>query len=152
MFHSQARPFTQRGVSRVATLYKKVMYREFTDGSFTQEKPHPAHLGVLGPVIKGEVGDVVKIHFKNKANRAFTVHSHGIFYNKSDEGALYADHSSDDQKRGDLVEPNKTHLYTWIVTEEHAPTEGDGDCVIRMYHSHVMSVNDINTGLIGISS
>lgn len=136
----------------MATLYKKVLYREFTDGSFTQEKPHPSHLGVLGPVIKGEVGDVVKIHFKNKANRAFTVHSHGIFYDKSDEGALYADHGSDDQKRGDLVEPNKTHLYTWIVTEEHAPTEGDGDCVIRMYHSHVMSVNDINTGLIGISS
>ena len=136
----------------MATLYKKVLYREFTDGSFTQEKPHPSHLGVLGPVIKGEVGDVVKIHFKNKANRVFTVHSHGIFYDKSDEGALYADHSSDDQKRGDLVEPNKTHLYTWIVTEEHAPTEGDGDCVIRMYHSHVMSVNDINTGLIGISS
>ena len=136
----------------MATLYKKVLYREFTDGSFTQEKPHPSHLGVLGPIIKGEVGDVVKIHFKNKANRAFTVHSHGIFYDKSDEGALYADHSSDDQKTGDLVEPNKTHLYTWIVTEEHAPTEGDGDCVIRMYHSHVMSVNDINTGLIGISS
>lgn len=129
-----------------------MLYREFTDGSFTQEKSHPAHLGVLGPIITGEVGDVVKIHFKNKANRNFTVHSHGIFYDKGDEGALYTDHSSDDQKRGDLVEPNKSHLYTWIVTEEHAPTEGDGDCVIRMYHSHVMSVNDINTGLIGISS
>ena len=130
-------------------MYKKVLYREYTDGTFTQEKVHPHHLGLLGPIIKGEVGDTIKVHFKNKANRAFTVHSHGVFYDKGDEGAIYADHSSAEQKRDDSVEPNKSHVYTWIVNEEHAPTQADDDCVTRMYHSHVKSVKDINTGLIG---
>ena len=150
-FHSQARPFTLRGASGIATVYKKVLYREYTDGTFTHEKPHPAHLGVLGPVIKGEVGDVIKIHFMNKANRNFSVHSHGVFYVKGDEGALYADHTIEDQKRDDMVKPGDIHHYTWIVNEEHGPAKADDDCVTLMYHSHVMSMEDTNTGLIGIS-
>ncbi|KAL9983729.1 hypothetical protein ACROYT_G005948 [Oculina patagonica] len=146
---SQAIPFTIRGANRIATMYKKVLYREYTDGTFTQEKPHPPHLGFLGPVIKGEVGDTIKVHFKNKARRPFTVHAHGIFYNKASEGSIYADHSNDEQKRDDKVKPNKVHTYNWLINEQHAPTETDEDCVTRMYHSHVMSVKDTNTGLIG---
>lgn len=133
----------------MATVYKKVLYREYTDGTFTREKPHPEELGLLGPMIKGEVGDTIKVHFKNMANRAYTVHAHGIFYSKADEGAKYADHSSEEEKRDDIVEPNKAHVYTWFINEEHAPTAADEDCVTRMYHSHVKSIKDINTGLIG---
>ena len=141
--YSQARPFTLRGVRGIATVYEKVLYREYTDETFTHEKLHPAHLGVLG--------DVIKIHFMNKANEVFSVHSHGVFYVKGNEGALYADHTSDDQKRDDMVKPGDIHHYTWIVNEEHAPTKADDDCVARMYHSHVLSVEDSNTGLIGTS-
>ena len=130
-------------------MYKKVLYREYTDGTFVQEKPHPQHLGFLGPIIKGEVGDTIMVHFKNMGNRPYTVHSHGIFYDKANEGAIYADRSSEERKRDDSVQPNQVHVYTWFVNEQHAPTEADEDCVTRMYHSHVISVNDINTGLIG---
>lgn len=146
---SQAIPFTQRGAGRIATVYKKVLYREYSDGTFTKERPHPPHLGILGPIIKGEVGDTIKVHFKNMANRPYTVHPHGIFYSKANEGAIYADHSSEEQKRDDSVKPNQVHVYTWFVNEEHAPTEADEDCVTRMYHSHVISDSDIYTGLIG---
>lgn len=134
----------------MATVYKKVLYREYTDGTFTQEKPHPPHLGFLGPVIKGEVGDTIKVHFKNMARRSFTVHAHGVLYNKASEGSIYADHSNDEQKRDDRVQPNEVHTYHWFINEQHAPTETDEDCVTRMYHSHVISVKDTNTGLIGI--
>ena len=131
-------------------MYKKVCYREYTDGTFKHEKPHPSHLGFLGPIIKGEVGDIIKVHFKNMADRPFTVHAHGLYYTKAGEGSIYADHSSDEQQRDDKVEPNNVYTYNWIVNEQHAPTETDEDCVTRMYHSHVISVKDTNTGLIGI--
>jgi len=149
-FFSYARPFTLRGATRIATEYKKVLYREYTDGTFNREKPHPPNLGFLGPIIKGEVGDTIKVHFKNMARRPFTVHAHGLFYNKSGEGSVYADHTRDEQKRDDKVEPNSVYTYNWFVNEQHAPTETDEDCVTRIYHSHVISVKDTNTGLIGI--
>jgi len=39
---------------------------EYTDGSFTTEKPDkPEYLGFLGPVIRAEVGDVIEVVFKN---------------------------------------------------------------------------------------
>lgn len=146
---SHAKLFTLRGTGRVSTLYKKVLYRGYTDGTFTQEIPHPGHLGVLGPIIRAEVGDTIKVHFKNLATRPFTVHPHGIFYNKADEGAIYADHvnTNAEQRQDNSVKPNQVRLYTWFVDGDHAPT--DEDCVTRMYHSHVISSKDVNTGLIG---
>ena len=84
------------------------------------------------------------------ARRPFSVHPHGLFYNKDSEGSFYADHSSDKQQRDDKVQPDNVYTYNWVVNELHAPTKTDEDCVTRMYHSHVISVKDTNTGLIGI--
>ena len=149
VFCSFAKPFTKGGVGRIATVYKKILYRECTDGTFKQEIPHPRHLGILGPVVRGEVGDTIKVHFKNFAKRPITLHPHGVLYSKANEGAIYADQSNTDQKRDDSVQPNQVQVYTWFVNEEHAPTAADEDCVTRMYHSHVISSQDVNTGLIG---
>ena len=41
--------------------YKKVRYFEYTDDSFTEKKPQPAWLGVLGPIIRGVEGDTIKV-------------------------------------------------------------------------------------------
>ena len=38
-------------------VYKKVRYFEYTDDSFTQKKPQPTWLGILGPIIRGVEGD-----------------------------------------------------------------------------------------------
>ncbi|WAR10164.1 HEPHL-like protein [Mya arenaria] len=43
------------------------VFREFTDNTFTQMKPHPENLGVIGPFIRGNVGDTIEIHLKNMA-------------------------------------------------------------------------------------
>ena len=56
--------FTKRSKDRIGKIYKKTIYREFTDGSFTKQKPHRKDLGILGPVFKGEVGDDLKVTFK----------------------------------------------------------------------------------------
>lgn len=141
--------FTVSGPHRIGSIYRKVLYREFTDGTFTEEKPHPKYLGLLGPIIKGEVTDTLNVHFKNMANRSFTMHPHGVFYDKGSEGALYDDHTTGDQKGDDHVPPGATRVYKWTIPENHAPTKDDENCLTWAYHSHVKPVNDINTGLIG---
>jgi len=45
----------------LGSRYKKVMYFEYTDDTFTIRKPKPAHLGVLGPIIQGEVGKQISV-------------------------------------------------------------------------------------------
>jgi hypothetical protein len=49
------------------TRKKKVRYVEYTDSTFTTPKPQPEWLGILGPVIRAEVGDIIVVHFLNRA-------------------------------------------------------------------------------------
>lgn len=141
--------FTTRGDHTIGREYYKVLYREYTDDSFSIEKDHPEYLGFLGPIIKGEVGDTIVVHFKNSANGTFSVHPHGVFYRKDSEGALYADKTSGDNKKDDHVRLGESHVYTWTLTESHAPTSDDDKCLTWIYHSHVLPHKDINTGLLG---
>lgn len=45
-----------------------------------------ASTGLLGPTLYAEVGDTVKVHFKNKADKALSIHPQGIKYSKFSEG------------------------------------------------------------------
>lgn len=80
----EARPYTTNGPKRIGHKYKKAMFREFTDATFTTKKERKSeyekHLGLMGPVIKAEVGDTVEVVFKNMASREYSVHSDGLFY------------------------------------------------------------------------
>jgi FtsP/CotA-like multicopper oxidase with cupredoxin domain len=70
-------------------VYRKVMYREFTDASFTTRVAQPPHLGFLGPTLRAEEGDTIRVVFKNLAvqcGRNFSVHPHGVLYTKGNEG------------------------------------------------------------------
>src|SRR5712692_6762124 len=51
----------------VGTKWKKTRYVEYTDASFHQPKPQPPWLGLLGPVIRAEVGDTIIIDFLNRS-------------------------------------------------------------------------------------
>lgn len=141
--------YTTKGKHTIGHVYRKVLYREYEDASFNAEKPHPPYLGFLGPILKGEEGDTIEIHFKNKANGTFSMHPHGVFYLKDSEGALYEDQTEGASKRDDQVPLNGSHVYTWKITHGHAPTEDDDNCLTWLYHSHVMPHRDIATGLIG---
>ena len=63
-FYRDAKVFTLKSKDRIGQVYKKTVYREFTDGTFQQQKPHRRDLGILGPVIRGEIGDTLKVVFK----------------------------------------------------------------------------------------
>jgi hephaestin len=137
----------------VSTVYKKVLYREYSDSTFQTLKPRPQeweHLGFLGPLIRGVVGDTLRIVFRNNGHRPFSVHAHGVFYNKDSEGAPYGDGTPSSDKLDDGVPPGGTHVYVWQVRERAGPGPGDGSSVMWMYHSHTDETRDINSGMLGV--
>uniref|UniRef100_A0A672VA43 Coagulation factor VIII n=1 Tax=Strigops habroptila TaxID=2489341 RepID=A0A672VA43_STRHB len=133
----------------VPPRYRKAVFVEYPDTSFTQPKPKPAWTGLLGPTIRAEVYDVVVITFKNLASRPYSLHAVGVSYWKASEGAGYEDETSQPEKEGDRVDPGKTHTYIWEIPQNQGPTDGDSSCLTHSYSSNTDSVKDINSGLIG---
>jgi hypothetical protein len=73
---------------------KKAQYREYTDSTFTTLRVRPKeweHLGLMGPLVRAVVGDTIRIVFRNNTKFPASVHHHGVFYDKSSEGAPYDD-------------------------------------------------------------
>jgi FtsP/CotA-like multicopper oxidase with cupredoxin domain len=140
------------GPDRIGRKYQKAIYREYTDSSFTTLKPRAPeweHLGILGPLLRAEVGDTLRVVFRNQASRPYSMHPHGVFYDKASEGAPYDDGSTSDARRDDAVPTGGTYVYVWPVPERAGPAKGEGSSVVWMYHSHVAEDHDINAGLIG---
>ncbi|MFC4036477.1 multicopper oxidase domain-containing protein [Streptomyces polygonati] len=72
--------------------------------------------GIPGPVIRGEVGDVIKVHFKN--NDTFykwphSMHPHGVRYDPDNDGGWMAD---DPKRPGTAVPFGATYTYVWRCT------------------------------------
>lgn len=142
----------QRGPDRIGSVYRKALYREYTDATFTTLKPRTTeweHLGYLGPVVRAEVGDTIRIVFRNNGRHPYSVHPHGVLYDKSSEGASYDDGTSGAEKHDDGVPPGGTHTYIWTVPERAGPGPGDPSSVLWMYHSHTHESRDVNAGLMG---
>jgi hephaestin len=150
-FEGFAKLYTERGPHRIGTVYRKALYREYTDETFTSLKERPKeweHLGMLGPVLRGEVGDVIRVVFKNNATHPYSMHPHGVFYAKESEGAGYSDGAAHDDKNG--VPPGKVHIYTWNLLERSGPGPNDPSSVVWLYHSHADEPRDVESGLIGV--
>ena len=79
------------------------------------------HTGILGPVIRAEVGDLIQIVFRNNGMRPYSMHPHGVFYSKEHEGAIYNDGVPMEGKMGSAVAPGGTHTYHWEVPERAGP-------------------------------
>jgi len=140
------------GASGGTSTYLKAIYREYTDATFLtpkQRDPRWEHLGILGPLIRAEVGDTIKVVFRNKTKLMCSMHPHGLEYGKDSEGALYLDGVEGSAKKGSFVPPGGTYTYIWQVPERSGPGHGDGSSVLWMYHGHFMEGKDINSGLIG---
>jgi manganese oxidase len=149
-FMGYSKLLTERGEHRIGTTYLKAVYREYTDETFTklkQREPEWEHLGILGPVLRAEVGDTIKVIFKNNASHPYSMHPHGVFYKKFSEGSGYADGTNEPDKNG--VPPGKTHVYTWEVPERAGPGPNDPSSIVWLYHSHADEPKDVESGLIG---
>jgi len=146
------RAFMERGPQAVGRAYKKALFREYTDATFATLKPREPdseYLGMVGPLLRAEVGDTIRIRFRNNARFPTTLHPHGVFYDKRSEGAPYQDGTAGADKDDDGVPPGGEHTYVWEVPERAGPTDAEGSSVLWMYHSHANEVADVNAGLIG---
>ena len=138
---------------RVGSIYRKVIYREYEDGMFKSLKPRAeqdAYLGLLGPILHAVVGDTIRVVFKNNGSVPYSIHAHGVFYNKDSEGAATNDGTSIPDMVDDAVEPGKGHVYTWHVPERAGPGPADPSSLAWLYHSHIEAgIADEYAGLIG---
>ena len=136
----------------VSTVFLKAVYREYTDASFqtlAPRAPEWEHLGILGPLIRAEVGDTIKVVFKNNTHIFCSMHPHGLAYAKAFEGALYNDGTSPAEKGDDAIAPGGSFTYVWTVPVRSGPAAGDPSSILWMYHSHFVEAKEMNTGLMG---
>ncbi|KAM8909589.1 coagulation factor VIII isoform 2-T2 [Spinachia spinachia] len=124
--------------------YKKAVYVEYTDGSFTQRKD-PART-MMGPLLKGKVNDQIQITFRNLASRPFNIYPNGL-------SKIFPMFRSANAAEKDLrsmgVPPNGTFSYVWGLTADDGPLEGDPGCLTQLYQSTVSLERDLASGLVG---
>ncbi len=128
-------------------VFPKVRYIQYTNASFSTPKPQPSWLGVLGPIIRAEVGDEVVVLFRNRAFKAggnYGMHPHGFRYTKDNEGAHYIPAGA-----GAEVPPGGQFEYHWLADEDSGPGLGDPSSLVWWYHSHVNEPQETNLGLLG---
>ena len=151
-FDEIAKLYTESGPHRIGRVYKKAIYREYTDATFSTLKVRPPdeqYLGLLGPILRGEVGDTIKVVFKNNGSHPYSMHPHGVFYRKDSEGADYNDATSGANKDDGGVPPGATHTYLWQIPERAGPGPNDPSSIFWLYHSHADELRDVASGLFG---
>jgi hephaestin len=151
-FDDVADTYVKTGPGRIGSRYLKCLYHGYTDATFDHVKARPAnerYLGLLGPVIRAQVGDTIRVVFRNACGFPASIHPHGVFYAKSSEGAPYNDGTAGADKADDAVPTGGRHTYVWHVPPRAGPAPGDGSSVMWMYHSHTDEVSDTYAGLMG---
>ncbi|NWV23242.1 FA8 factor, partial [Origma solitaria] len=139
--------YLEPGPQRIGSKYKKVVFVEYEDARFKKRKVSSQQdKGILGPVIKGEVGDQFKIVFRNLASRPYNIYPHGL----TSVGPYYAMRPSQGKDVKDIpIPPGQSFTYSWSLTTEDGPTEADPRCLTRFYYSSIDPVRDTASGLIG---
>lgn len=161
--------YVTKGQNRIGSRYKKARYVEYTDNTFTTKmlrSPEEQHLGILGPVLRAEEKDTIRVVFRNKATRPYTMQPHGVQYSIEQDGTLYHNELEETytakklrelrrQPRvvtpppAALVRPGATHIYEWSVPVGAGPVDGEADCLTYLYFSGVDPVKDSSSGLVG---
>jgi hypothetical protein len=67
----------------------KLRYVQYTDATFTAKVIANPSLGILGPVLRGVVGEYLAVTFLNRTAQPLSMHPHGVKYDKDNEGAYY---------------------------------------------------------------
>ena len=123
----------------------KVRYVQYTDETFTAKVIENPNLGILGPVLRGVVGDFLAVTFLNRASRPLSMHPHGVKYDKDSEGALYAPKPG----LGAAVDSGAKFTYVWQLDEASGPRPDEPSSKPWLYHSHVEGDDEAQLGLIG---
>lgn len=131
-------------------VYPATRYIQYTDATFTQKIAQPQWLGILGPIIRAEVGDTVQVHFLNRSSSPRSMHPHGFRYTKDSEGAHYfGANTGAAPGSGAMIDTGARFDYTWVADNDSGPGPGDASSKVWWYHSHVDEPADTNAGLLG---
>jgi manganese oxidase len=134
-FGDEENVFVANTTNRVGSIYRKAVFRRYTDQSFDTPVPHPDHLGSLGPYLHAVPGDKIVIELQNRA--AFPVN-------------FEADNLVKDQGNPDLVDQNETAAYTFYVTADSAPAlDAYTSSMMHFYRSSLGGPSHIYAGLFG---
>uniref|UniRef100_A0A3Q2Q8N4 Coagulation factor VIII-like n=1 Tax=Fundulus heteroclitus TaxID=8078 RepID=A0A3Q2Q8N4_FUNHE len=140
----------RRGMRKFLPEYKKVVYRAYMDKDFQQPLQRgelQEHLGILGPVIRTEVNDLLTVIFKNKAKRPYSFHLHGVYDRNQHVGATQG--SSPSGVPGEPVPPGESRSYSWKIIKKQGPSDPEFNCKTGAYYSTVDKERDLHSGLIG---
>lgn len=136
--------FTQPGPLTPGSRYVKAVYREYNDSSFNLSKrcikpgEDGMHFsGVAGPLLHFQVGEIVRIVFRNKLHFTANINFAG----------LELLHSSNESLG---VPPGGQVTYLLKVGEEAGPSRWDLSAVPYVYYSSVDSIAHTNAGLTGV--
>jgi len=121
-------------------------YVQYTDATFTHAAPTNPSLGILGPVLRGVVGEYLEVTFFNRTHQPLSMHPHGVHYDKDSEGAYYQPLPG----KGAAVAPGARFTYVWQLDENSGSLPGEPSSKGWLYHSHVSSDTETNLGLIGL--
>ncbi|KAG2438725.1 hypothetical protein HXX76_005270 [Chlamydomonas incerta] len=139
--------------ARLGAKLDKTLYVQYTDANFTTSTPRlprDTYQGFMGPTLRANVGDTIKLVFLNRARVPTSIHAHGVRYSKANEGTLYDDGSdAATEKADDVVQPGQTYTYTWHVREMSGPGPRDPSSLLWIYHGHVDEAAETNAGLMG---
>jgi manganese oxidase len=123
----------------------KTRYVRYTDETFTTKVFENPRLGILGPVLRGVVGDFVAVTFLNRGGQPLSMHPHGVKYDKDSEGSYYQPKPG----LGAAVAPGGKFTYVWQLDEQSGPLPGEPSSKVWLYHSHVNGDEEANLGLVG---
>lgn len=123
----------------------KLRYVQYTDATFTARVIPNRSLGIMGPVLRGVVGEFLVVTFLNRTDQPLSLHPHGVKYDKDSEGS----HMLVNPGRGAAVGPGAQFTYVWRLDEASGPLPEEPSSKAWLYHSHVTGDADANLGLIG---
>jgi len=93
--------------------FKALVYQQYTEGFVAPKGPAQ----MPGPMLEGEVGDTIVVHFRNadeRLNQALTVHPHGVKYTPQYDGSYLGLFTL----AGGFVAPGEEFTYTWECTPD----------------------------------
>jgi FtsP/CotA-like multicopper oxidase with cupredoxin domain len=123
----------------------KLRYVQYTDATFSARVIATPSLGILGPVLRGVVGEYLAITFLNRTSQPLSMHPHGVKYDKDNEGSYYRPGPG----LGAAVGPGATFTYVWQLDASSGPAPDEPSSKGWLYHSHVAGDAETNLGLIG---
>ena len=123
----------------------KIRYVQYTDETFQSKVIETPRLGILGPVLRGMVGEYLAVTFLNRGTRPLSMHPHGVRYDKDSEGSYYQPRPG----LGAAVAHGAKFTYVWHLDEHSGPLPGEPASKGWLYHSHVDGDEEAGLGLVG---